>query len=220
LLLAAASVREPLLDAAAGDGPAAGWRFHFGGSALIARQLERGAPGDLFLGASPDEARALIDRGIAVEASLRSVAGAPLVLLVPADSGASSLAALSGEPRLRLALGNPRTAPAGRYAERLLRDRGLWERLAPRLLPAENVRQALAYLRRGEADAALVYEPEARLAPSARIVERFDDPAYRAEYVVVRLNSPTRGDAADRLADWLVSADGRALFRRHGFSAP
>ncbi len=137
-------------------------RINFGGSGALLQQIAQGAPVDVFV--SADEAT--VERGIAQKLldarTRRDVAGNSLVLVIPAGRrDPLSLQDLAGSAVRRIAIGKPATVPAGRYAQQALERTGLWSALADRFVYAENVRQVLDYVSRGEVDAGLVYGTDA-----------------------------------------------------------
>ena len=198
-------------------------RVHAGGSGLLMQQLRRGAPFDLFISASADEIERLERAGRVRGASRRTLAGNRLVVVVPREATPPATAAgLSAPVYDRIATGNPRTAPLGRYAEDALRALGLWESLERRIIPAENARQALEYVARGEVAAGILYRSDARLAGD-RIRLGPELPSHAQpdiRYEAAILTDARRPDLAAELLDLLQSAAGREILERHGFIAP
>lgn len=199
-------------------------RYNFGSSGELSKQIEAGAPIDLFLSAAARQMDELERRGLVVPATRRVFARNVLVAVKPLDSAldlARPADLLDGRVR-RVVVGNPRTVPAGQYAEQSLRALGLWERLGARLVFAENVRQALEYVARGEVDAGFVYASDLASRPG-RVKEAFrpgEDTYTPITYpvaVVTGAREPALGDAFIRL---LVSAEGRAVLARFGFQPP
>ena len=134
-------------------------RYNFGGSGALQQQIEAGAPVDLFISAGQQQADELERKGLIVPASRRVLARNLLAIVTPEDSRfvlAKATDLLRPEIG-RIALGNPKTVPAGQYAEAYLRSQGVWEGIRPKLVFAEDVRQALTYVARGEVEAGFVY---------------------------------------------------------------
>ncbi len=144
-------------------------RYNFGASGDLQKQIEAGAPIDVFLSAAQRQMDELERQNLIVSASRRAFARNVLTVIKPADSRidiakpADLLDARVG----RIVIGSPKTVPAGQYAEESLRALGLWDRLQPKLVFAENVRQALDYVARGEVDAGFVYTTDAATPPRA-----------------------------------------------------
>jgi molybdate transport system substrate-binding protein len=227
-LFAAASLQEALraMEPAwrAETGIARPLRISFAASSALARQIEQGAPADLFL--SADEAwmdwaaeRQLIERATRI-----SPIGNALVLVAPAGTplvafgrGTDLLGYLG--PRGRLALGDPAHVPAGRYAEQALRWLGAWEALAPRLARADNVRAALLLVERGEAPLGIVYATDLAVARGVVEIGRFPAASHTAITYPFALTRRAAGDAQARaLLDFLGGPAAAAIWRQHGFT--
>jgi molybdate transport system substrate-binding protein len=199
-------------------------RFSFAASSALARQIESGAPAQVFVSADADWMDYLAGKGLIDVATRRNIAGNDLVLIAPADSNVKlevgsgiPIAAALGEGRLALA--DPDSVPAGRYARAALTALGVWKSVEGRLVPAENVRVALAFVSRGEAPLGIVYRTDARVDPKVRIVGAF--PASSHPPIVYPAAAVGRaGDNAMRFIDYLGGAKAQALLRRHGFKEP
>ena len=194
-----------------------------GGSAVLLQQIRHGAPADLLISASPDEIDRLVKEGLAVAATRRRLASNRLVVVVPPGvTVPRSVDELAGVEFDTVVVANPKTAPLGRYTRQALGALGLWDRLEPRTVQAENARHALDYVARGEVAAGVVYVTDARLRGDGvgrgpEIPVRLHDP-IRYEGVV--LNGASRPAEAAALLEWLVSPVARAVLERHGFAPP
>ena len=207
--------------------------FSFAASSTLARQISAGAQANVFFSADVDwmdflEARHLID-----PASRRDIVGNRLALIAPVGSRVEvlihrgfDLARALGRSG-RLALGEPESVPAGRYARDALRSLGVWDSVADRLIPAENVRSALEYVARGEAPLGIVYETDALIEPRVRIVGLFPPSShppirYPAAVVVSGHSGPLRGRAAeaDTFVRFLSSPQAERIFHKFGFQPP
>lgn len=198
-------------------------RLSLAASSALARQIEQGAPADLF--ASADEAWMdyLQERGLILPGTRVSPIGNRLVLIAPADQpggvapapGADLLARLG--PRGRLAVADPAHVPAGRYAEQALRALGLWDGLAPRLARAENVRAALLLVERGEAPLGIVYATDAAASPGVRALGAFPDGSHApVAYPFALTRHGDRPEARSLLA-FLTGPEAAPVWRRFGF---
>ncbi|MDO3378657.1 molybdate ABC transporter substrate-binding protein [Geoalkalibacter halelectricus] len=189
---------------------------NFGASGALARQIEQGAPVDLFVSANRRWMEHLAAQGRMEEASQGILASNKLVLVGRRDLENSSLEDLV---RLeRIAIVNPRSGPAGEYAEQALRALGLYERLAPKLVMAQDVRQAVVYADRGEVAAALVYKTDALLARQAKILyevspELHDEIAYPLALTVSGAGNP----AAVAFLAFLQGPEARQVLEKYGF---
>jgi molybdate transport system substrate-binding protein len=199
-------------------------RYNVGSSGELQKQIEAGAPVDLFVSAGQRQMDELEQKGLIVTASRRAFARNVLVVVRPVDSRldlAAPADLLDGRVR-RVVLGNPRTVPAGQYAEESLRALGLWDRLRPRLVFAENVRQALDYVARGEVDAGFVYATDAA-ARRGRVAEAFRprQETYRPIVYPVALVVGTMHVALGQaFVDLLLGREGGLVLARLGFEPP
>lgn len=195
-------------------------RLDLGASSTLARQIESDAPCDLFVSANLDWAeRARAARG---EGAATILAGNRLVMVVPAEvrePPVPELAHLGDGAFERLALADPAHVPAGMYAQSALDAAGVLDSVRDRLVPAPDVRIALSYLVRGEADAALVYATDARSESRVRVLYEIPADLHPPiRYVLVRMAG--RRASSDDFAEFLTSGEGRAIFASFGFSAP
>lgn len=223
LVLAAASLQESLT--AAGDAWAA--RGHarpalsFASSAALARQIEAGAPADLFIAADEEWMDAVAAKGFIRPGTRAPLVANRLVLVAPANS-AMRLRIARGFPLAaalgagRLAMGDPDSVPAGRYGRAALTSLGVWPSVADRIVRADNVRAALAFVERGEAAAGIVYATDARVA-KVRLVGVFPAASHPPiVYPVARLTASTSAEA-EPFRRFLLSTSGRAIFAHYGF---
>jgi len=199
-------------------------RYNLGSSGELQKQIEAGAPVDLFISAAPRQMDELDKKGLIVAASRRVFARNVLTVVKPADSRID----ITKPPDLldarvtKVVIGSPKTVPVGQYAEESLRALGLWERLQPKLVFAENVRQALDYVARGEVDAGFVYTTDA-VARARQVTEAFrpSEDTYRPILYPVALVAGARHPAiAQAYVDLLLSRDGQAVLARFGFLPP
>jgi molybdate transport system substrate-binding protein len=196
-------------------------RTSFAASSVLAKQIEAGAPADVFLSADPEWMDYLEKRGLLKAGTRQDLLLNRLVLIAPADSRvhltlaphADLGAALGGG---RLATGDPDSVPAGRYAQAALKWLGAWEALAPRLVRAENVRAALEYVARGEATLGIVYATDALAEKRVRVVDVFPADSHPPIIYPVALTSEARPEAA-ALEAFLEGEAAREIFARHGF---
>jgi molybdate transport system substrate-binding protein len=198
--------------------------FNFGGSGALQRQIEAGAPVDVFLSAGQRQMDELEKKHLIVAATRRAFALNALVVIKPVDERAqiTSPADLLDARVKQIVIGNPRTVPAGQYAEECLRALSLWDRLQPKLVLAENVRQALDYVARGEADAGFVYATDvATRAPGVTVAFRPPADSHRAAIYPGAVVATSRQRAlGEAFLDLLTGAQGQAVLRRLGFQAP
>ena len=196
-------------------------RFSFAASSVLARQVEAGAKADVFFSADQEWMDYLAARGLVRNDTRRDVVGNRLVLIAPAASTAElriapgfPLAATLGKGHL--ATGDPDYVPAGKYARSALMTLGVWSDVADRLVRAENVRVALAYVARGEAPLGIVYATDAKAEPRVRIVDTFPaDSHLPITYPVAALSGS--GAEAGEFVAFLAGEQAAEIFRRAGF---
>ena len=225
-VFAAASLQNALEDigklhAAAGGAPV---RFSFAGSSTLARQIEQGAPAAVFASADEQWMDYLQQRQLVATDTRRSLLGNRLVLVVPAANPATvdikpgfDLAALLGKDG-RWVTGDPSNVPVGRYAQDAMRTLGVWTFAKTRLVRAENVRVALAFVERGEAAAGVVYETDAALSKKVRIAGVFPADSHTAVSYPVAAIAKHDGPAARAFLRFLEGEAAREVFRRYGFT--
>jgi molybdate transport system substrate-binding protein len=192
-------------------------------SGILMRQIERGAPVDLFLSASPVEVRKLEAQGLLRPETKTVFAEGRLVVLVPRGTATpDSLADLASPAYRRIAVGNFKTVPAGRYAREALESAGLWDELQPRLIPAESARQVLDYVARAEVQAGLAYRTDARLLPDDVVEGPEVPPGTHSPilYVGAVAADAEHPQGARDLLDFMVSPEGRTILARFGFEPP
>jgi molybdate transport system substrate-binding protein len=196
--------------------------FNFGASGALQKQIESGAPVDLFASAGRPQMDALAKHRLIIAETQRDFARNTLVLVAPADRTPviTSFADLGSRKIMRLAVGNPKTVPAGQYAEQSLTRIGLWQQLQPRLILAEDVRQVLDYVARGEVDGGIVYASDVRVAGDrvrtvASAPEDSHDPIL---YPLAVVRASSHQDAARAFIDTVMSDDGKRILEKYGFA--
>jgi molybdate transport system substrate-binding protein len=200
-------------------------RFSFAASSAVARQIEAGAPADIFASANEEWMDYLSARALIVADSRRTPIGNSLVLIAPADGPIDAVALDRGvdlAPLLgpgRLAVGDPAYVPAGAYAEKALAFLGTWSAVEPRLARAESVRAAMALVARGEAPLGIVYATDAAIDPKVKVVGRFppaSHPPIVYPYAIVagRDAAPVR-----RVFDHLTGSAAKGVYESFGFVA-
>ena len=199
--------------------PGVSVRFNFGASGLLLQQIEQGAPADVFASADDETMRLGIERKRLIAATRRDFAVNTLVLVAPAGEGSiQALDNLKAPSVKRIAIGKPATVPAGRYAQQALRAAGLWSALEAKLIPADNVRQVLDYVSRGEADAGFVYSTDAKTVPGQ--VSVLTMPVWaqpKVQYGICIVSASASRAAAQAFVNEVVSKAGQAKLLAAGF---
>lgn len=219
-VFAAASLADAFKEVAGAFEAAGGARvvFNFAGSSDLARQIEAGAPAQVFVSANREQVARLERAGRVRPGTAFPLLGNRLVVIVPAGSKTAALAGPRGLLAFdRLALADPTGVPAGIYAREWLRRAGVWEKLAPRVVPALDVRAALAAVAAGNLPAGVVYATDTAGSDRVRVVYRV--PAAEAPPVRY-FAAPIAGapKAAEGFLVFLRGARARQIFLRHGFA--
>jgi molybdate transport system substrate-binding protein len=194
--------------------------FNFGASSFLARQMEAGAPADVFF--SADEARMdeLEKKNFVVKETRRSLLSNTLVIVV--DKGSKIQIASADDlvkPEIKkIALADPATVPAGVYAKEYLEKINLWAQISKKIIPTDNVRAALAAVESGNVEAGIVYKTDAAISKKTRVgyeIPRDEGPAI--SYSVALLRDAKEPAAAREFLNCLAEPEASAVFRKFGF---
>jgi molybdate transport system substrate-binding protein len=195
--------------------------FSFAASSVLARQIENSAGADVFIAADSDWMDYLDNRGLIAHDTRRNLLGNHLVLIAPANSTVKlaiaphfDLAGALGSGRLAIA--DPDSVPAGKYAKSALMSLGVWNTVVGHLAQAENVRVALAYVARGEAPLGIVYTTDAMSEQKIKMVGTFPDNSHPPIVYPAALTKDAK-PLAKAFLDYLDGPDARAVFRKEGF---
>jgi molybdate transport system substrate-binding protein len=224
-VFAAASLKNALDDAVKRYETKTGRKVvvSYAASSALAKQIEAGAPADIFFSADLDWMDALQKKNLIDVASRRTLLGNTLVLIAPKASTVSLplekdlplLKALG--PDGKLAMASVDSVPAGRYGKAALTYLGVWDAVAPRVAQADNVRAALAFVAKGEAPLGIVYGTDARAEPAVRVVGTFPAESHPEILYPVALLADAKPDAHGFL-EFLLSPEAAPAFETQGFS--
>ncbi len=195
----------------------------YAASSALAKQIEAGAPADLFFSADLDWMDYLEKKNLIDVPSRHTLLGNTLVLIAPKDSTVSLtiakdfplLQALG--PDGKLAMAGVNSVPAGKYGKAALSHLGVWDQVAPRVAQAENVRAALAYVAKGEAPLGIVYGTDARSEPAVRVVGVFPAESHPKILYPVALVAPAKPEAR-KFLEFLLSSEAAPAFEAQGFT--
>jgi molybdate transport system substrate-binding protein len=224
VVFAASSLTNAMQDIGAEFGKSAGIdvKLSFAASSALARQIEGGAPADVFFSADVDWMDYLESRKLIQTESRHDLLANRLVLIAPAASTVSlkiephfALAEALGKGRL--ATGDPDSVPVGRYAHAALTALGVWDAVADHLVRAENVRAALALVERGEVPLGIVYRTDALIDKGVRVVDTFPADTHAPITYPVGLTVGAKTDAA-KFAAYLSTPAADAVFVKYGFT--
>ncbi|MDX2100804.1 MAG: molybdate ABC transporter substrate-binding protein, partial [Leptolyngbyaceae cyanobacterium bins.59] len=193
--------------------------FNFGASGALLQQIEQGAPADIFISAANRQMDTLAQKGELVTGTRANLASNKLVLVVPKNSrSVTSFLSLKRPEIKRIAIGEPRSVPAGQYGEQVLRKLGLLDDVRSKLVFANNVRQVLAAVESGNADAGLVYLTDAKISDKVKIVVMADESFHSPiVYPMAVLQSSKNKDAARAFLQYLSGSEARRVLRKYGF---
>lgn len=221
-VFAAASLTDAVTEIGAAHKRATGdkVRFNFAASNTLVRQIEAGAPADLFFSADDAQMDVLANKGLIDKTTRTALLGNTLVIVTSRDAPPiSKLSDLAGPAVRRLSVGDPKAVPAGVYAKTHLEELGLWKRLQPKLIPAENVRAALAVVESGNAEAGIVYKTDAAVSKNVKVA--LEIPATegpRIVYPVALVSGSRHAAAARKFLARLTEKEAGAVFRKLGFT--
>jgi molybdate transport system substrate-binding protein len=223
LTLSAAISLKDALDKVAqayrADRPDTVIHFNLGASGTLQRQIEQGAPVDIFISASEDQMNSLESKGLLLPGTRRDLVKNTVVLIVPkGKTGISSFQDLARPEVKVIAIGEPQTVPAGKYAQEVLTHFQLYDPLKPKFVLGKDVRQVLTYVITGNADAGVVYATDAMSTQEVTVVATAPEDSHSPViYPVAILKSSKEADEAKRFLDFLAGTKAKDVFEKYGF---
>lgn len=195
-------------------------RYNFGGSGSLQKQIEQGAPADIFLSAGKSQMDALESRGLIIPGSRSTLVGNSLVLITPLNNSlVNGFRDLTREDILRIAIGSPESVPAGKYAKEVLNYLQIWKGVEPKLVYTEDVSQVLRYVETGNVDAGIVYQTDAKSSQKVKQVAIFPKESHSPiEYPIALLQSGKNKKEAEEFLNYLKSSEAQEVFQKHGFA--
>jgi molybdate transport system substrate-binding protein len=225
-VFAAASLKEAMDDVSAVWRKRTGAvvRVTYASSAQLAKQIDQGAPADLFVSADTEWMDWAAKRNRIDPATRRDIAANSLVLVAPKESRLGPIRLDKNAPLARLvgsgriAVGETASVPAGIYAKRSLESLGLWPQVKDHLAQGENVRAALAFVARGETPLGIVYATDAQAEPRVKVIATFPETSHPPIVYPAAVVSASKAKTdAQRLLTFLAEPEGQAILRRRGF---
>jgi molybdate transport system substrate-binding protein len=223
-VFAAASLKNAL------DAISAAWKAEAGKEAIIsyaassalAKQIEEGAPADVFISADLDWMAYLSERNLIRPDTEVRLLGNRIVLIAPADSTATAeiasgfdLAGLLGAGKLAMA--NVDSVPAGKYGKEALTKLGLWDSVSAHIVQADNVRAALAFVAQGEAPLGIVYQTDANAEPGVKVIAAFPADSHAPIVYPVAITAASKNPDAKAFFDYLTSDKAKPAYEKQGF---
>jgi molybdate transport system substrate-binding protein len=195
--------------------------FNFGASGDLARQIEAGAPVDVFASAAQKDMDDIGKKDLIAPNSRKDFAKNGVVLVQPTNSitPIQTLTDLQKTEIKKIAIGNPKTVPAGRYAEEVLRHHNLWDAIKDKLIFGENVRQVLDYVARNEVDAGLVYSTDAiARSKEVKVVTNLPEGSHQPVIYPIGVIKGTKEESLSKaFVDFVISAEGQRILNQYGF---
>jgi molybdate transport system substrate-binding protein len=221
-LSVAASLQDAITEIEAGyqhQHGAVEFRNNFASSGTLAREIEEGAPVDAIISAGEKEMDDLQAKGLLVPGTRANLLVNSLVLIAPRESTLQGFEALTGAQVRIVAMGDPATVPAGQYGLETLKNLNLYDRIKRKIVLGKDVRQVLAYVETGNADAGLVYATDALISNKVRVVAVAPASSHAPiVYPMAVVAGSSQQQAARDFLEYLRGSAARAIFVRHGFT--
>ncbi len=225
LVSAAASLKEAMEEIKTlyqQSKPGVNINYNFGASGALLQQIQQGAPADIFISAGKKQVDTLEQAGQLVALTRGVLAKNRLVLVVSKNvTGVSSFFNLTQDNIKKIAIGEPRSVPAGQYAEQVLKKLGIFDKVKSKFVYANNVRQVLAAVESGNADAGLVYRTDAKISDKVKTVVAADEKYHSPiVYPMAVLKSSKNVAAAKEFVQFLRSEQAKSVLTKYGFLLP
>ena len=199
--------------------PKVDFRNNFGSSGTLAREIEQGAPVDLFLSAAAKPMDDLQSKGLIIEATRENILHNSLVLIAPPDSKLQGPEGLADRSARIIAVGDPASVPAGQYAQQTLNALHLSDQVKGKLVLGKDVRQVLTFVETGNADAGFVYATDARVSGRVRVIATIPESAHDPiVYPAAVVKTSANQEAARTFIEFLGSSEAKAIFTRNGYT--
>ncbi|WP_440948398.1 molybdate ABC transporter substrate-binding protein [Methanosarcina sp. T3] len=224
LVSAAASLTEAFTDMESqfeAENPGVDVNFNFAGSGSLRTQIEGGAPVDVFASADQNQMNILAGEELIENSSRKDFAQNSLVLIVPSSStlNITGIEDLTSPEVERIAIGNPETAPVGKYTTQSLTEAGIWDQLEDKTVLAEDVKQVLVYVERGEVDAGFVYMTDAKTAEPGKIKVVATVPVTTpVSYPIAVVSASENKEEAQEFIDFVTGQEGQEILEEYGFT--
>ncbi len=192
---------------------------NFASSGTLQKQIEQGAPADVFISAAAKQMNALQDGGLILNETRRDLLNNKIVLVVPANStlNLTSFTDLTGDGVIKIALGDPEFVPAGTYGKQALELLGIYDEVLPKLILGSDVRQVLGYVEAGNVDAGIVYATDAAITNGVKVVAYAPD-EIKIVYPAAVIKASEKVTAALAYISFLSTDEAIAIFEKYGFT--
>jgi len=220
---AAASLKDALADIQKeyqAKNPNSKLVYNFGASGALQKQIEQGAPTDVFISAAPKQMNELEAKNLMNKDTRKNLVENKLVVVVPKETklNITKFEDLTQDGVQKIALGETATVPAGQYAQEVLQKLGLWDKLKDRVVFAKDVRSVLAYTETGNVEAGIVYKTDAISSDKVKVAAVAPEGSHQPIVYPIAVATGTKQQkAAEAFVEYLFSADGKAIFEKYGF---
>lgn len=194
--------------------------FTYSSSGSLQQQIEQGAPSDLFISAGQKQMDSLSDKDLLLEGTNKDLVKNSLVLIGPKDTTLTSLEDLKGNSVKNIAVGEPSSVPAGKYADEVLENSGIKPYVKSRLVFAKDVKEVLTWTTTGNAEAGFVYLSDALSSDSAKIIATISEELHTPiTYPVAVIKSSKNPETAKAFEDFLFSDEAQKVFEKYGYKS-
>jgi molybdate transport system substrate-binding protein len=218
---AAASLQDAakeIKELYAGKHPEVEITYNFASSGTLQKQIEEGAPADLFISAGKKQMDALAEKDLIVTESRRDLLGNKLVLIAARDVALEDFDGLTSPSIKRISMGTPETVPAGKYAQETLTSMQLYDRLLPKIVFAKDVRAVLNYVETGNVEAGIVYMSDTYGVDDIVVITTAPEESHSPiVYPVAIVKGSQNQSAAQAFSEFLSSSEAAAVFTKYGF---
>jgi molybdate transport system substrate-binding protein len=194
--------------------------YNFGSSGSLQQQIEQGAPADVFLSAAAKQMDALKEKGLIIEDTYKELLENKVVLIAPKDSSkVSGFEGLDAEDVQKVALGEPESVPAGKYAKEVLTNLKLWDKVQAKATLGKDVRVVLTWVETGDVDAGIVYGTDAKISDKVKVVETAPEGSHSPVIYPAAVIKDSKNEAAAReFITFLTGDKAKDVFEKYGFS--
>ncbi|ABZ84120.1 molybdate abc transporter, molybdate-binding protein [Heliomicrobium modesticaldum Ice1] len=219
---AASSLKDALMeisDLYAKEKTGVAITYNFGPSGSLQQQIERGAPADIFISAAPTQMDDLQAKNLIDRTTRKNLLKNKVVLVAPKDSSITAFSDLAGDKVKKLAIGEPQSMPAGRYAQEVLTTLALADAVKDKVVFAKDVRQVLTYVETGNTEAGIVYETDAKTSDKVKIVTQAPEGSHSPVlYPGAVLKESKNATDAEEFLTYLEGPAAKVVFEKYGFT--
>lgn len=222
---AAASLKDSLTEIKAvfaKENPSVTLTYNFGSSGTLQQQIEQGADADIFISAAKKQMDALASKDLIIKDTNRNLLLNDVVLVTPKDnSSITSFNDLTTEKAKKISLGEPKSVPAGQYAEEVFTKLGILDKVKSKVVYGKDVKEVLTWVETGNADAGVVYSTDAKVSTKVNVIATASSDSHTPiVYPAAVIKASKNVDAAKEFMTFLNSEKAKAVFEKYGFKLP